>query len=88
MISVSLSDAGCRPQDFNLHPGTVIFAVSNAGSTKVEEMEISDGQGHVKGDVEGVAPGQSKSFVVDLKAGSYRVRCPQDAPTGGTITVS
>jgi iron uptake system component EfeO len=87
-IPVTLTDAGCVPADFSLHPGTVTFRVTNPGSKKVTEMEVQDANGHVRGDVEGVTPGHTRSFLVDLKIGTYRVRCPQDAPTGGTITVT
>ncbi len=88
VIAVTLSDQGCTPDSFSLHPGTTIFSVTNSGSTDVEEMEIRDQQGHVRGDVEGVQPGQTRSFVVDLPVGSYLVRCPQEATSGGTITVA
>jgi len=87
VIAVTLSDAGCTPESFSLHPGTTIFSVTNSGSTDVEEMEIRDQQGHVRGDVEDVQPGETRSFVVDLPVGSYIVRCPEDATTGGTVTV-
>jgi len=86
-IPVTLTDAGCSPQDFTLKPGTVVFAVTNPGSTKVKEMEIQDAAGHVRGDVEGVGVGTTRSLIIELKPGTYRVRCPEDAATGGTITV-
>jgi hypothetical protein len=86
-IPVTLSDAGCTPNSFSLHPGSIIFTVTNSGSTKVEEMEVQDQQGHVRGDVEGVQPGQTRSFVLDLTAGVYNVKCPQDATVFGTLTV-
>ncbi len=86
-IPVKLSDAGCTPSNFSLHPGTIIFTVTNTGSTKVEEMEVDDQQGHVRGDVEGVQPGQTRSFVLDLAAGVYDVKCPQEATVFGTLTV-
>src|ERR1700736_361962 len=88
-VPVTLTDAGCVPTDFSLHPGTVTFRVTNPkpGTTKVTEMEVQDSNGHVRGDVEGVTPGHTRSFIVALTAGTYRVRCPQSAPTGGTITV-
>jgi iron uptake system component EfeO len=88
VVPVKLSDAGCTPSNFSLHPGTIIFSVTNTGSTTVEEMEVDDEQGHVRGDVEGVQPGQTRSFVVDLAAGTYEVRCPQQATTFGTLTVA
>ena len=87
-ISVTLTDAGCQPTSFDLPAGDVVFKVTNGGTTKVKEMEVQDGDGHFRGDVEGIQPGQTRSFVVTLKLGNtYRVRCPEDAPAGGTITV-
>jgi iron uptake system component EfeO len=87
-IAVTLTDAGCQPSSFDLPAGDVVFTVTNSGTTKVKEMEVQDANGHLRGDVEGVQPGQTRSFVVTLKLGNtYRVRCPEDAPTGGTITV-
>ena len=86
-IPVRLSDAGCTPSDFTLNPGTIIFVVTNSGSTKVEEMEVDDHSGNVQGDVEGVQPGQTRSFVLDLATGTYEVKCPQEATTFGTLTI-
>jgi iron uptake system component EfeO len=86
-IAVQLTDQGCQPDTFNLHPGTIIFSVTNSGSDKVKEMEIQDQQGHVRGDVEDVGPGETRSFVVDLKTGTYRVACPQTATHKGTLTI-
>jgi iron uptake system component EfeO len=87
IIPVDLTDAGCVPTSFTLRPGDVVFAVTNTGTKKVTEMEVQWPNGHVKGDVEGVQPGHSRSLALKLAVGTYRVRCPQSAPTGGTITV-
>jgi iron uptake system component EfeO len=87
-VTVTLTDAGCQPSSFDLAAGDVVFTVTNGGTTKVKEMEVQDANGHLRGDVEGVQPGQTRSFLVKLEPGAtYRVRCPEDAPTGGTITV-
>jgi hypothetical protein len=88
-IAVTLTDSGCVPTDFELHPGTVTFRVTNPqpGTSKFTEMEVQDNNGHVRADVEGVTPGHTRSFIVALKIGTYRVRCPESAPTGGMITV-
>lgn len=85
--AVTLTEAGCTPEDFTLHPGYVEFRVTNRGTDKAGEMEVQTTEGHAVGDVEGVKPGTTRSFVVNLKVGRYRVRCPEEAPTGGTITV-
>jgi iron uptake system component EfeO len=87
VVAVTLTDAGCVPDNFNLHPGDVEFRVTNSGTTKTKEMEVQDPDGHVRGDVEGVQPGKTRSFTMKLNVGTYRVRCPEDAPAGGTITV-
>jgi iron uptake system component EfeO len=88
VTAVKLTDTGCDPEDFSLPAGSLVFSVTNSGTTKVKEMEIQDaGGGRVRGDIEGVEPGQTKSFVVDLPAGTYSVKCPQDASHSGTLTV-
>ncbi len=87
VINVKLTKQGCVPQNFNLHPGDVEFRVTREGSDAVTEMEVQNPNGHVRGDVEGVLAGKTRSFVVTLEVGTYRVRCPEEAPTGGTITV-
>jgi len=86
-IAVTLTDEGCDPRDFHLAPGIVVFAVSNPNGARVKEMEIQDTDHHVRGDVEGVGKGATRSLIVDLRAGSYLVRCPEDAADGGLITV-
>ena len=85
VVAVELTDAGCVPENFNLHPGDVEFRVTHTGS-KNSEMEIQDTDGHVRGDVY-LEPGRTRSFVMELKVGTYLVRCPEDATTGGEITV-
>ncbi len=87
-IPVTLDDGGCTPTNFTVHAGDVVFAVTNPAGKKVTEMEVQDPNHHVRGDVEGVTAGHTRSFRVTLKAGvTYLVRCPESAPTGGTITV-
>ena len=90
-VPVTLTNTGCDPTDFTLHPGQVIFVVTNPspGSKHVTEMEVQDPNGHVRADVEGVTAGHTRSFRVTLEAGiTYRVRCPETAPTGGSIRTS
>jgi hypothetical protein len=85
VVAVKLTDAGCVPENFNLPPGDVEFRVTHTGSEN-SEMEVQDPDGHVRGDVY-LEPGRTRSFVMELKVGTYLVRCPEDAPTGGKITV-
>ena len=86
VVRVNITEAGCVPTNFTLQPGDVVFSVTNTG-TKVAEMEVQWPNGHVKGDVEGIQPGHTRSLAVNLQVGTYRVRCPESARTGGTITV-
>lgn len=88
-VPVTLTDQGCNPTDFALHAGSVVFVVTNPSTKKVTEMEVQDANGHVRGDIEGVTAGHTRSFRVVLQAGAtYRVRCPESAPTGGSIVVN
>ncbi len=87
-VLVTLGDGGCSPTELSLPAGPVVFKVTNPGTTRVSEMEVQSANGHVVNDVEGVGPGRTRSFVVNLRAGlTYRVRCPETALTGGIITV-
>ena len=102
VINVTLTKTGCSPQSFTLKPGPVRFSVTNPEppeKTKVglhddpsgrpTEMEIQNAQGHEINDVEGVQPGRTRSFLVNLEAHkTYRVRCPETQTPWGTITVT
>jgi hypothetical protein len=87
VYAVTLNGVGCVPDTFNVKAGDTEFRVTNRGTKHVEEMEVQTPDGRAVGDVEGVPPGHTRSFVVHLKVGTYRVRCPEDAPTGGKIIV-
>ncbi len=81
-VHVSISDAGCAPQQLQLTAGPATFIVTNNGSANVLEYEI-DQTDHVLGEVENVIPGIDRSFTLDLKPGTYKLSCP-----GGTTSAT
>lgn len=91
-IKVTLTTSGCNPANFTLKPGPVLFVVTSPKSNAsgvATEMEVQNEAGHAINDVEGVQPGRTRSFLVQLETGKkYLVRCPEEQRPGGTITVS
>lgn len=81
-VHVSISDAGCAPQQLQLTAGPATFIVTNDGSANVLEYEI-DQSDHVLGEVENVIPGIDRTFTLDLKPGTYKLSCP-----GGTTSAT
>jgi len=102
IIPVTLTATGCSPQSFTLPAGPVIFQVTNPPSAtpvsvgahydsnhRPTEMEVQNAAGHEINDVEGVVPGRTRSFLVNLELGkTYRARCPETQIPWGTITVT
>jgi high-affinity iron transporter len=87
-VAVKLTDAGCAPAELELPAGRTTFEITNAGTDKVSEFEILDGERVVE-EKEHLVSGLSGSFTVDLKPGTYEMECPggTSAETG-TITVA
>lgn len=86
-MSFELTDAGCEPHDAKAPAGPVVFEVENAGTSKVSEFEVLDGD-TILGEKENLAEGLSASFSLDLEAGKYTLYCPGGADERGTLTVS
>jgi FTR1 family protein len=81
-VSITLTDAGCEPAQLKLNAGPTTFEVANAGTTKVSEFEILDGN-RILGEKENLVSGLSGKFDLNLKPGSYTISCP-----GGTSTAT
>ena len=81
-VHVSISDAGCSPQNLQVPAGPATFVVTNQGSPSVLEYEINQAD-HVIGEVENVVPGLDRTFTLNLKPGTYQLSCP-----GGTSSAS
>ncbi|HET7454727.1 MAG TPA: cupredoxin domain-containing protein [Solirubrobacterales bacterium] len=86
-ISFKLTDAGCEPHDAKAPAGPIAFEIENAGTSKVTEMEIMEGD-KVLGEEENITDGLSGSFSVTLGAGEYTIYCPGGSEERGTLTVT
>jgi len=86
-MSFQLTDAGCEPHDAKAPAGPITFEIENAGTSKVTEMEIMDGE-TVLGEKENLSDGLSGSFSLTLDAGEYTIYCPGGEDERGTLTVS
>jgi iron uptake system component EfeO len=86
-IAFELTDAGCEPHDAKAPAGPIVFEIENAGTSKVTEMEIMDGE-KVLGEEENITDGLSGSFSATLEAGEYTIYCPGGSEERGTLTVA
>jgi iron uptake system component EfeO len=85
-MSFKLTDAGCDPHDAKAPAGPITFEVENAGSSKVTEMEVLDGE-TLLGERENLSEGLSGSFSLTLEEGEYTLRCNEGSEEDGTLTV-
>jgi FTR1 family protein len=85
-VKVQLTDAGCSPAQLKLSAGPTTFSVSNAGTAKVSEFEVLQGD-RILGEKENLAPGLSGTFTLNLKPGRYAISCPggTSAATGSLV---
>jgi iron uptake system component EfeO len=75
-VAVTLVDSGCTPDQIHVAAGPVSFDVSNAGTSKVSEMELKNSSGIILGESENVVEGVPGHFSLNLKPGKYVVNCP------------
>jgi iron uptake system component EfeO len=86
-ISFELTDAGCEPHDAKAPAGPIAFEIENAGTGKVTEVEIMEGD-KVLGEEENITDGLDGSFSATLEAGKYTIYCPGGSDERGTLTVT
>jgi iron uptake system component EfeO len=87
IVDVKLTDAGCDPARLDLAAGAVTFRVTNSGSDKVSEFEVTEGD-RILGEVENVTAGLERSVSLNLAAGSYGMKCPGGSTASeGTLIV-
>src|SRR5215218_1369766 len=86
-MSFKLTDAGCEPHDAKAPAGPINFEIENAGTSKVTEMEIMDGE-TILGEKENLSDGLSGSFALTLEKGEYVIYCRGGDDERGTLTVS
>lgn len=85
-MAFKLTDEGCEPHDATAPAGPIAFEIENAGTSKVTEMEIMEGE-KVLGEEENVTDGLDGSFSATLEAGKYTIYCPGGSDERGTLTV-
>jgi iron uptake system component EfeO len=86
-MSFELTDAGCVPNTAQAPAGPITFEVENAGTSKVSEFEVMDGE-TILGEVENLSEGFNGSFSLTLEQGKYILYCPGGDDEKGTLTVS
>jgi iron uptake system component EfeO len=86
-MAFELTDAGCSPHDASVAAGPIHFQIENAGTAKVTEMEIMEGD-KVLGERENITEGLSSDFTLTLEKGSYTIYCPGGSDERGTLTVT
>jgi iron uptake system component EfeO len=86
-MAFTLTDAGCEPNSAKAPAGPITFDVENAGTSKVTELEVLDGE-TILGEVENLSDGLSGSFSLTLEKGEYTLYCPGGDEEKGTLTVS
>ena len=86
-MSFKLTDAGCEPNQAKAAPGPTAFEVENAGTDRVTEFEVLDGD-EIVGEVENLTEGLSGGFSLTLEQGSYTLYCPGGSDERGTLAVS
>jgi iron uptake system component EfeO len=88
-VEVSLGHCG-RGWD-RPHPGAQLFHLHNTTDRIVEVYLVDSRSGAAYGEVEGLAPGTTRTMRADLGDGSYRFRCiPDDAGAidGPTVRIT
>ncbi|HMJ72970.1 MAG TPA: iron uptake system protein EfeO [Solirubrobacterales bacterium] len=86
-MAFQLTDAGCVPNSAKAAAGPIVFEVENAGTSKVSEFEVLDGD-TILGEKENLSDGLSGSFSLTLDQGEYVLYCPGGDDEKGTLTVS
>ena len=86
-MAFELTDAGCVPNRAKAPAGPITFEVENAGTSKVTELEVMDGE-TILGEVENLSDGLSGSFSLTLEQGEYILYCPGGEDERGTLTIS
>ena len=79
-MRVDLGEYGVAPSPATVRAGRITFAVRNNGQED-HEVEIANRAGRdvpdsaILDEVEDLGPGESKSFTVDLRPGTYELAC-------------
>jgi uncharacterized cupredoxin-like copper-binding protein len=78
-IAVKLIDYSVTPDRPSVPAGTIRFDATNASAAVEHEFVVhrlrDDGSGDFIGEVEDIHPGKSKTLILDLTPGTYRLAC-------------
>ena len=85
-IAISASNKACTVAKTDLAAGATTFTVTNDGDDVTEVYVYGVGD-EVKGEVENVGPGTSRTFSANLTAGKYEVACKPGMKGDGVRTV-
>jgi iron uptake system component EfeO len=86
-MAFQLTDAGCVPNTAKAPAGPIVFDVENAGTSKVTEFEVLEGE-TILGEKEDLSDGLSGSFSLTLDRGKYTLYCPGGNDERGTLTIT
>jgi iron uptake system component EfeO len=86
-MAFELTDAGCVPNAAKAPAGPIVFDLENAGTSKVSEFEVLDGD-TILGEKENLSDGLSGTFSLTLEQGKYTLYCPGGSDERGTLTVA
>ena len=84
-VGVEATDSACTPAKTRLTLGKTTFAVHNTGS-KVTEMYVYAPGDKIKGEVEDIGPGTTRTLSVTLAAGKYQLACKPGQKGSGIRT--
>ncbi|WP_214326359.1 iron uptake transporter permease EfeU [Nonomuraea sediminis] len=82
--AVQVSAQNCGKGFTTPKPGRQVFQVRNTGDRTAEVYLIDPASNAVYGEVEGIAPGTTRSLVATIGTGSYAWRCVPNG--GGSVT--
>ena len=89
-VAVKAGDSTCEVAKTSFDPGKITFDVQNVGKDVTEVYVYakgSDGEfDKVVGEVENIAPGTSRDFVVSVSGGEYEVACKPGQKGAGIRT--
>lgn len=86
-VKVSIDDNGCTADPASVPAGPATFTVSNTNGSAVSEAELVSGS-KILGEKEGLTPGLSGSFSLNLRPGSYQIYCPNAKTERSPFTVT
>ena len=86
-VKVTLSNDSCTSEPATIAEGPAVFTVTNSGGSAVSEAELVVGT-KIMGEKEGLTPGLSGKFSLNLKAGAYEVYCPHAKTERTSFTVT